>query len=68
MKSIEEVLRSTSVIELDAEWKERAALKARMVGWLYPSILQSEMTDIQKRLSKIISRRYVGVHGEDYGE
>ena len=39
--------------KLEDEWQKRAKLKAQMVGWLYPSILQDELIQIQRRQAEL---------------
>ena len=60
MKPINEALLSTSLVEVEEEIMTRYSLKSRMVGWLYPLILQDEIErlivlkqEILKRLEKV---------------
>jgi len=55
MRDIKELLESgleTSGAELRREIKEREGLLNQMVGWLYPSILESEIEKIEALINE----------------
>ena len=56
----EAILNTWDAAQLEAEWQKRAALKSQMVGWLYPSILQEELIQIQVRQSEIRTTQVKG--------
>lgn len=53
MKSIEDVLKLTSLAELKKEVEIRKDLIKQMVGTVYPSIVSNEIEKINERYSEI---------------
>lgn len=55
MRSIKELLLTMSIDEIDREISERRSLIFRMVGTLYPYILNDEIEKLLDRKQKICS-------------
>jgi hypothetical protein len=53
MKHIEKALLLESIEEIEEEIKERSELRQQMVGRLYPSILYSEICQLNIRCSDL---------------
>jgi hypothetical protein len=57
MRHISEALLLESIEEIEQEVKERGELRQQMVGQLYPSILYSEICQLNGRCSDLRKRK-----------
>ncbi|MEK7500442.1 MAG: hypothetical protein AAB649_07645 [Patescibacteria group bacterium] len=57
MRILEEAMRTNSIAEIEEEIKQRQALRTKLVGLLYPSILTDEIYILNGKLWDIKQRQ-----------